>query len=326
MPAFTLASGPLRKRMGPRPRSRHCAYRSLAPSRSAGSGGTKNQSGSLRSDGIASTARRKSRRPSLFAAEESVSGRTLELRDQLLVVPAVRGLPVHAAEALAPAGDVGVVDAKQRSRPYARTKLRVGPRGDDVADRDRSLIELAPFELPHRGERRQPLNLQRQSLSAQNDEALRATHEPERARHESRCRADDCQCVRKAAPGIGEPYVQSRGRRCRDRGVGEEPARRRAVEVLDPSQGGGDRRSRTAGERPASEVVRCCPRCAETRTRPRRSTGQCEAASSREPAPTSTRRVRQQAPDRAASENRSARSRTTFGGPTARSADEEGTA
>src|SRR6476661_4530115 len=204
------------------------------------------------------------RRPSLFAAEESIRGRTLELRDQLLVVPAVRGLPVHAAEALAPAGDVSVVDSKQRSYPDARTKLRVGPRGDDVTNRDRSLIELPPFELAHRGKRRQPLNLQRQSLLAQNDEALRATNEPERAWYESRRGADDGQCVRKAAPGISEPYVQSRRRRCRDRRVGEEPARGCAVEVLDPSQRRGDRRSRTAGERPASEVVRCCPRRAET--------------------------------------------------------------
>src|SRR6478672_9652209 len=44
------------------------------------------------------------------------------------------------------------------------------------------------------------------------------------------------------------------------------------------------------------------------RARPRRSTGQSEAASSREPAPTSTRRVQQQAPDRGARESRSARS------------------
>ena len=102
------------------------------------------------------------------------------------------------------------IEAEQRSRSDGAPELLVGFRRDNVAERNRRLVQLPRSELLHRCARTEAAELQREPLPPRDDEPLRSADELERAWDEARGRADCGQCVRKPAPGRAQPDVEGR--------------------------------------------------------------------------------------------------------------------
>jgi hypothetical protein len=164
----------------------------------------------------------------LVVAEEAECSRVPELRHERLVVTAVRGFPVDAADASdRSASEHNDVDSKQPARPDGDAEIGVSLRRDDVAHRDRRLVQPAASELAHRFAGAKSAEDDRHAFPSRYYSPPRAAHERERARDEPRRGGDRGQRVRKTAPG----RVQlDHERRCRGRGdshrLREQPARR----------------------------------------------------------------------------------------------------
>ena len=175
------------------------------------------------------------RRVGLLAADHAVGARAGELGDELLVVAAIGRVPVDPPKLGREAADRRDIEPEQRACSDVRAELRVRLRRDDVAERNRRLVELAIFELTEGGERSDAGEPNRESFAANDDLPRVPADELERPGHEAWRSADDGERIREAPPRPGKLDRQRRSRWRGDSCVGEEPARRRIRQTLDPT-------------------------------------------------------------------------------------------